>query len=186
MFLPSTRSLAALAASLVSATALTAAPAAATAQAATVQLAAAQSAAVHAAPKVATLVGVRAAHKPGLDRVVFEFSGPLPAQRSAHYVSRLIADGSGSQIRVAGDAILGLRFANAVGHDRNGRSTYGPARKTFALPGVIQVVNAGDFEAVLTFGIGLSKKAPYRVYTLTHPSRVVVDITTSSRTGTVR
>ncbi|MGI5153970.1 AMIN-like domain-containing (lipo)protein [Microbispora sp. CA-102843] len=175
MFLPPRRSLAALAVPLAS---LIAAPAAATP--------APLKAAAHAAPRVATLVDVRASHQPGLDRVVFEFRGPLPARRNAGYVPRLIADGSGNTVPVAGDAILGLRFGGATGHDKNGDPTYGPARETFALPGVIQVVNAGDFEAELTFGIGLTRKAPYRVYTLTHPSRVVVDIKTPYRTVPVR
>ncbi|MEV5741165.1 GerMN domain-containing protein [Microbispora rosea] len=175
MFLPPKRSLAALAVPLVS---LSAAPAAATP--------ASSNAAVHAAPRVATLVDVRAAHQPGLDRVVFEFRGPLPARRGAGYVSRLIADGSGRTVPVAGDAILRLGFGGATGHDNGGRPTYGPARETFALPGVIQVVNAGDFEAELTFGIGLTRKSSYRVYTLTRPSRVVVDIRTPYRTVPVR
>ncbi|MEN3535241.1 GerMN domain-containing protein [Microbispora sp. ZYX-F-249] len=177
MFLPPKRSLAALAVSLVSATTLLAVPA--TPAAAT---SVRPAAAAHAAPRVATLVDVRASHHPGLDRVVFEFGGPLPARRSARYVSRLIADGSGRTVPVAGDAILGLRFGGAAGHDLNGRPTYGPARETFALPGVIQVVNAGDFEAELTFGIGLARKSSYRVYTLTRPSRVVVDVKTPYRT----
>ncbi|WP_327048420.1 GerMN domain-containing protein [Microbispora sp. NBC_01189] len=178
MFLPPMRSLAASAASLVSAATLVVVPAVPVAAAPD---AAASVSAMRAAAPVATLVGVRASHHPGLDRVVFEFRGPLPARRSAGYVSRLIADGSGDTIPVAGDAILGLRFERAAGHDGSGASI-GPARETFALPGVVQVVRAGDFEAVLTFGIGLARKAPYRVYTLTRPSRVVVDIGTPRRT----
>ncbi|MEU7887958.1 GerMN domain-containing protein [Microbispora bryophytorum] len=187
MFLPPKRSLAVLAVPLVS---LLAAPAAATAVPSHTAVRAAMRTvahtAVHAAPRVATLVDVRASHHPGLDRVVFEFRGSLPARRSAGYVSRLIADGSGRTVPVAGDAILGLRFGGAAGHDNKGRPTYGPTRETFALPGVLQVVNAGDFEAELTFGIGLSRKASYRVYTLTHPSRVVVDVKTPYRTVPVR
>lgn len=191
MFLPPKRSLAVLAVPLVS---LSAVPAAATAAppTATVQAAVQEAVhatvkeAVHAAPRRATLVDVRAAHHPGLDRVVFEFRGPLPARRSARYVPWLIADGSGRTVPVAGDAILELYFGGATGHDDQGRPTYGPTRETFALPGVIQVVNAGDFEADLTFGIGLSRKASYRVYTLTRPNRVVVDIKTPYRTVPVR
>lgn len=161
------RSLMALAVPL--AVTATVAPGAAAAPAASVPAA--------GAPPVATLVGVRASHHPGVDRVVFEFRGPLPARRDAVYVSRLVADGSGRTVPVAGDAILGLTFAAAVGHDEDGLPNYAP-KETFALPGVIQVVNAGDFESVLTFGIGLTRKAAYRVSTLTHPSRVVVDIRT--------
>ncbi|WP_169951247.1 GerMN domain-containing protein [Microbispora sp. H11081] len=181
MSLSPKRTLAALAVPLVSATTLLAVPAT-PAAAKPVPSAAA----VQAAPRVATLVDVRASHHPGLDRVVFEFRGPLPARRSAGYVSRLIADGSGRTVQVAGDAILGLRFGGAAGHDQSGRPTYGPSRQTFALPGVIQVVNAGDFEAELTFGIGLARKSSYRVYTLTRPSRVVVDVRTPYRTLPVR
>ncbi|MEV4805336.1 GerMN domain-containing protein [Nonomuraea sp. NPDC049421] len=154
---------------VASATGLLAVPAQATQQAAT-----------------PTLVDVRAAHQPGLDRLVFEFSGRAPAQRDVRYVSRLIADGSGRPVSAVGDALLQVRFRPADGHNRQGRPTYGPARKTYALPGVIQVVKTGDFEGTLTFGVGLARRVPYRVYTLTRPSRVVVDLATPYRTMPVR
>ncbi|MFI6184051.1 GerMN domain-containing protein [Nonomuraea sp. NPDC051191] len=135
---------------------------------------------------VPVLVGVRAAHLPGLDRLVFEFQGPVPARQDVRYVSRLVADGSGRTVGAVGDALLQVRFDQADGHDRRGRTTYGPTRRTYALPGVVQVVNTGDFEATLTFGVGLARRVPYRIRTLTHPSRVVVDLTTSYRTVPVR
>ncbi|GAA0977437.1 hypothetical protein GCM10009555_038610 [Acrocarpospora macrocephala] len=124
------------------------------------------------------LVAIRAERHPGLDRLVFEFRDGLPVRRSGTYVKRLVADGSGQDVRVAGDAILLLRFAGADGHDALGVPSYGPARTTYALPGIIQVVNTGDFESVLSFGIGLAKRVPYRMYTLKSPSRVVVDFST--------
>ncbi|MEU7863982.1 GerMN domain-containing protein [Nonomuraea sp. NPDC049141] len=132
------------------------------------------------------LVGIRAAHQVGLDRLVFEFRGRLPARRDVRYVSTLIADGSGETVNAVGRALLQVRFDQADGHDRRGKVTYGPTRRTYALPGVIQVVNTGDFEATLTFGVGLARRVPYRVYTLTAPSRVVVDIATPYRTVPVR
>ncbi|GAA3560452.1 hypothetical protein GCM10022419_046370 [Nonomuraea rosea] len=133
-----------------------------------------------------TLVGIRATHHYGLDRLVFEFRGRVPAQRDVRYVSQLIADGSGRQVNAVGDALLQIRFGRADGHDRHGSVTYGPARRTYALPGVIQVVSTGDFESTLTFGAGLAKTVPYRVYTLTRPSRVVVDLVTRYRTVPAR
>ncbi len=144
----------------------------------------AQATTQHLAPSI--LVGIRAAHHQGLDRLVFEFRGRAPAPRDVRYVSRLIADGSGHTVNAVGGALLRMRFDWADGHDRQGRVTYGPVRRTYALPGVIQVVNAGDFEATLTFGVGLARRTPYRVYTLTRPSRVVVDIATPYRTVPVR
>ncbi|GIH68513.1 GerMN domain-containing protein [Sphaerimonospora thailandensis] len=177
------RPLAALAVPLMTATIL-AAPAAAAPVPAAVPIP--STARTGAARPVSTLVDIRAAHHRGLDRLVFEFRGPLPATRRASYVSSLIADGSGNRVQVAGDAILQVRFGHAVGHDSRGAGTYGPTRETYPLPGVIQVVNAGDFEGVLSFGVGLSRRTPYRMYTLTHPNRVVIDIKTPFRTVPVK
>ncbi|NRQ31893.1 GerMN domain-containing protein [Nonomuraea sp. NN258] len=133
-----------------------------------------------------TLVDVRAAHQPGLDRLVFEFRGRLPATHDVRYVPRLFADGSGHRVHVVGGALLQVRFDGADGHDLRGDVTYGPQRRTYALPGVIQVVNTGDFEATLTFGVGLARRVPVKVYTLTRPSRVVIDLATPYRTVPVR
>ncbi|MFD8496370.1 hypothetical protein [Amycolatopsis sp. NPDC059657] len=140
----------------------------------------------NAAAAQTTLVAIRAAHHPTYDRVVFEFTGPLPAQRQVEYVPRLIGDPSGLPIPMAGDAILSVRMSPADGHDDAGNGTYGPARRAYALPNVMQVVNAGDFEAVLTFGIGLATRTAFTVSTLTGPSRVVIDIATPFRTVPVQ
>lgn len=133
-----------------------------------------------------TLVAIRAAHHTGYDRLVFQFSGRLPAHRSVRYVSRVVADPSGKVVPVSGSARLLVRFFAANGHKANGTSSYGPARRTFALPGIIQVVNAGDFEAVLRFGVGVAKREPFKVFTLANPSRFVIDISTPFRTSSVR
>ncbi|WP_112267832.1 AMIN-like domain-containing (lipo)protein [Lentzea terrae] len=135
-----------------------------------------------AAQQTTTLMAIRAAHHPDYDRVVFEFAGPLPAQRDVGYVPELIGDPSGLPVPVVGDAILQVRMASASGHDENGNVTYGPTRRTYPLPNVIQVVNSGDFEGVLTFGIGLARQTTVNTFTLTNPSRVVVDISTPFRT----
>ncbi|MBM7864648.1 AMIN-like domain-containing (lipo)protein [Lentzea nigeriaca] len=134
------------------------------------------------AQQTSTLVAVRASHHPDYDRVVFEFTGPVPAQRNADYVPELIGDPSGLPVPVAGDAILQVRMASGRGHDDNGDVTYGPPRRTYALPNVIQVVDSGDFEGVLSFGIGLAQRTGVTVFTLTNPSRVVIDIATPFRT----
>jgi hypothetical protein len=55
-------------------------------------------------------------------------------------------------------------------------------RVAFALPNVMSVVRAGDFESVLTYGIGLAKSTTFHVFTLASPSRVVIDINTRFQT----
>ena len=40
-----------------------------------------------AVPAVPTLVGIRAAHHAGFDRIVFDFRGGVPSSARAHYVT---------------------------------------------------------------------------------------------------
>jgi hypothetical protein len=108
--------------------------------------------------------------------VVFEFRGGLPADRQVGYVDRLFADGSGRRVRVAGQALLRVRFEPAQAHTDQGVPTAAPRRVAFALPNVLTAVRSGDFEAVTTYGLGLAKRTPVRVSTLQDPPRVVVEV----------
>ncbi len=124
---------------------------------------------------VPTLVGIRAAHHPTYDRVVFDFAGGLPSRRWVRYVSQLRADPSDKIVPVAGRAILAVTMSPTNAHSPSGSST-APAKIAFPLPNVMTVVRAGDFEAVTTYGIGLAKRESVRVFTLRHPDRLVIDV----------
>ena len=134
-----------------------------------------RTAAVH--PAVSTLVAIRAAYhraaRPRYDRVVFEFSGPVPQIDPPGYVNQLIGDGSGLPVPIKGNAIFEMTMRPAQAHNTAGATAstriYGQLRN------VQQIKQVGDFEAVLTYGIGLHHTSKFRVFTLTHPSRVVVD-----------
>ena len=121
-----------------------------------------------------TLVAVRAAHHPGYDRLVFQFSGALPANRTIGYVTTVIADPSGKTVAVQGRYYAVIHMSAATAWNGSGFST--PAVFTPLLPNLKQVVRSGDFEATLSFALGLSQHVPIKVSTLTSPSRVVVDI----------
>lgn len=136
---------------------------------------------VAATATASRLVAVRAAHHPGYDRIVFEFSGPAPSRQHVRYVNRLIADPSGRPIPIAGRAILAASFFPATAQG-GAASVTAPERAAFALPNVMTVVRAGDFESVLSYGIGLAKRTTFHVFTLTNPSRVVIDIDTPFKT----
>ena len=131
-----------------------------------------------APPPVSTLVAIRAAYHseatPRYDRVVFEFRGPVPLI-DVRYVNQLIADGSGLPVSITGNAILQLRMTPAQAHTERGQPT-APGRITLRLPTVRQVARAGDFEGVVTYGIGVARKAEIRVTTLAGPSRIVIDV----------
>lgn len=128
-------------------------------------------------PQTATLVSIRAAHhneSPQYDRVVFEFNNFIPLLR-IEYVKQLLGDGSGSPIRITGAAILQVRFAAAQAHNDRGQAT-APTRIATRLPFLKEVVSAGDFEGVVTYGLGLARKAEARFLTLASPYRVVIDV----------
>lgn len=138
-------------------------------------------AAASSPPETPTVVDVRASHRDGSDRVVLELDGPLPSTVRVRYVDRLVADGSGLPVRIAGQAVLRVVLSPARAHDSAGRPT-APRRTAYALPNVLTTVRAGDFEGVTTYGIGLAKRTPFEVSTLRNPSRVVIDVRAAFRT----
>ena len=124
---------------------------------------------------------IRGASHVGYDRVVFEFDGPVPSNYDVSFVPEIIGDPSGLPVPVIGQAFLGVTFSHANGHDEDG-NVFTDEITTLGLRNVIQVVRAGDFEAVLSFGIGLARQTKFSVFTLTSPSRVVIDIRASFQT----
>ncbi len=132
-------------------------------------------AAVPASPQ---LIAVRAASHDGYDRVVWEFKNGLPGTRVIRKVSTLTGDASGEPIRIAGSTILALTMYQADGHDPDTGVNTSPARLAPGLPNVVEVVKSGDFEATVTYGVGLVKDQPYRLFTLNSPPRVVLDVRT--------
>lgn len=147
---------------------------------------AATSAGAATARAIPVLTQIRAAHHPGFDRLVFQFRGPLPAHRTVRYVDKVRQEGSGKPILLTGNAKLEVRFFDAKGHTDSGHVTYGPTRRAIALPNLIQVASAGDFEANLSFGVGLARKTHVTVFTLRDPSRVVIDVATPFRTVPIK
>jgi hypothetical protein len=118
----------------------------------------------------------------GYDRVVFQFQNGLPGYRVEYVQPPLKEDGSGKPVSVKGNAIVSVRMEPASGFDLNtgeGVLTYkGPKRIDGSSAGasvVQELVRTGDFEAVLTWAIGLSDKVDFRVTTASSPDRLIVD-----------
>ena len=132
------------------------------------------------AAAVAHLTAVRVAGQEGFDRVVFELDGEGAPNVAVGWVDAAVADGSGERVEVEGDALLEVRMEPASGVDLNGeevRETYtGPDRVRGDTTSVTEVVRTGDFEANLTWVIGVERELPYRVSVLREPSRIVVEV----------
>jgi hypothetical protein len=108
------------------------------------------------------------------DRFVVQSRFGQP-EYDVRYVRRIIADGSGHTVHLRGKKRLRVVLRNARAHDSNGHSTV-PNVKTPLCPNLRQVKTAGDFEGVVTFGLGLRHKTGFRVFRLRHPKRLVVDV----------
>jgi len=131
-----------------------------------------------AAPAVATIVEVRTAHHPGFDRFVLEFDTRRAPRATVALVPKLIGDFSGERVPVPGRAVIRVQVQGAQAHTGDGEPTV-VLDQAFALPNVMALRGAGDFEAVVTMGIGLAKKMPFHVHRLTNPGRIAVDVSTN-------
>lgn len=133
----------------------------------------------------ALLRAVRVGRHAGFERIVFEFEGRTqPSYRIRWADGRATADGSGAVVDVAGAARLEVVLSPASGVDlTDGTIVYdGPDRVAVADQVVLirDLVRTGDFEGVLSWAVGASTDAPFRVLTLSSPTRLVVDLRTAS------
>ncbi len=126
----------------------------------------------------AILVDVRFARHEGFDRIVFEFQGGRPGYLIQYVDPPIIADPSGLPVDIAGSAFLSVRFKPAAAHDPDtGTPTYtGPLEIAAGLPSLLEAERTGDFEAVLSWALGLSQEVDFRVYPLQDPFRVAIDV----------
>ena len=121
------------------------------------------------------LVDVRVAE--GFDRIVLEFSGTGTPGWVVNYVDEATLDGSGKVVALGGSAILDIY---ASGTTWPASDYYrGPSHVAPENDGEINdVYVGGTFEGTTQVLAGIDgDPAPFRVFALTAPSRLVVDVT---------
>ncbi|HYN55832.1 MAG TPA: hypothetical protein VES03_01420 [Motilibacterales bacterium] len=131
-----------------------------------------------AAASVATIVEIRTAHHPGFDRFVLEFDTRTAPRATVGLVSQLVGDFSGERVPVPGRAVIRVQVRDAQARTDQGEAAV-VLDQAFALPNVMALRGAGDFEAVVTMGIGLAKRMPFHVHRLTNPGRIAIDVSTA-------
>jgi hypothetical protein len=117
------------------------------------------------------------------DRVAFSFAADRPGYRVGYVPAEQAEteDGSGRRIPVAGRVYLVVRLEPAATARIAGEElqfTYkGPRRLAAAeTRHVREVVKTGDFEAVVTWVIGLDERRPFRIVRSSSPAALTVEI----------
>jgi peptidoglycan hydrolase-like protein with peptidoglycan-binding domain len=124
----------------------------------------------------ALLTDVRVGGHLAFDRVVFEFAVSRPGHL-VRYVPQVVQDGSGTPIAVGGRAFLEASMRPAAAHDDNGQPTFpGPIPAIADFAALRDLADAGDFEGVITWGIGVAARTPFQVRLLDSPSRIAIDV----------
>jgi hypothetical protein len=121
------------------------------------------------------VVDLRYAEHPGFDRVVIDVRRHLSGYRIA-YTKQLTYDASGEKVPLKGRKKLSLTLRPAFAHNAKGDNIYqGPKLRQVQFPTLRGVAFTGDFEGVVSFGFTTRRKAPYRIFTLQSPRRIIID-----------
>lgn len=127
--------------------------------------------------EVALLTDVRAARHDGFDRIVFELGSGAPPGYHLEYIDKPVRKcGSGDATPMAGDAWLEVRIEPANAHTPSGAPTIREREQQLDLGVVTELEQTCDFEAVVTWVVGVKRPNRYRVLTLNDPLRLVVDV----------
>lgn len=126
---------------------------------------------------VALLTDVRAARHDGFDRIVFEFGSGSPPGYHLEYIDKPVRKcGSGDATPIAGDGWLEVRIAPAHAHTPSGAPTIREREQQLDLGVVTELEQTCDFEATVSWVVGVKRPNRYRVLTLNEPLRLVVDV----------
>jgi hypothetical protein len=120
------------------------------------------------------LEAVDVGHHDGFDRVVFRFTSRVPGY-NVNYVPEVTTDPSDEPIQLEGNAFM-IVAMHSVASGQVGAPPAPQERQTPRFPELREIAGAGDFEGVVSFGLGLTAESGVRVSTLTNPDRLVVDV----------
>lgn len=126
------------------------------------------------------LTDVRTARHPGFDRVVFDLEGAGTPGWRVEYVARPAAEGSGEAVPLEGGAFLQVVLRGVGMPYDTGVAPFGDDTTRLSgagTDGIAQIAPGGVFEGEQQAFIGLTGgERPFRVFALTDPARVVVDV----------
>lgn len=123
------------------------------------------------------ITGVRIGVHDGYDRVVLDLTGDEPHLGwFAGFVDEPIEDPTGEPLAVEGDAFLQLGIYGIDWTTPSAERYSGASVDGGSLEVVEEVVFGGLFEAQQQVLIGLDERTAYRMFALSDPARIVIDI----------
>jgi len=123
------------------------------------------------------LSAIRTGRHGSYERLTLQFTSSF-GEVNVGYVPVVHADASYKVVPLQGSSFLQIVVHGAVAQwSATPITPYtGPSTVTPGYPTLKQVSISGDFEAVLSFGVGLDRTAGFQVTRLQSPDRLVVDI----------
>jgi hypothetical protein len=125
-----------------------------------------------------TVSDIRVGRHDGFDRVVFEVGGEGTPGWDVRYVDAPVEEGSGNPVDVAGSATLQVLITGAgYPYDTGVEEFSSSAPVTGAdTVSVSEVLFRATFEGTTQAFVGTTGEAPFRVYLLEGPTRLVVEV----------
>ncbi|QOR69489.1 hypothetical protein IM660_12410 [Ruania alkalisoli] len=122
------------------------------------------------------LVEARTGRHEGYDRVVLEFTGSGTPGWVGEYVENPVQDGSGLPIEVDGEATIQVTVEGTRYPDKTD-DYFSPTVLSVEGEAIEEVDVGGTFEGYTQVVVGVDDgDAPFRVFSLTDPTRVVIDV----------
>jgi hypothetical protein len=125
-------------------------------------------------PPVAFIDSVRTGTHSGYDRITIEFQNGLPSSVDLRLQGNSTFTNSprGDNVTLAGSAGLLVVIKGADEHT----AYIGATDFKTNYPVLLEARQMEDFEGTVQWGLGLSKSACYRMFTLASPQRLVIDV----------
>ncbi|MCB5165005.1 AMIN domain-containing protein [Streptomyces bambusae] len=145
-------------------------------------------AAAPAAPAVATtcesacFLGVRTATHDTYDRLVIDLGGPNLPTWTEHIGDGGLSyndggSGESKPVPLTGKRFLTLDFFGVNNYTTTGANSFtGATTQPLKLPAIKGYAMLGGYEGYYSFGLALGDHTRHRVFTLTNPNRLVVDV----------
>lgn len=125
--------------------------------------------------RVTQLWNLRTGNDGTFDRIVFDERVSMSGY-SVRYVTRVLYDASGAVVPLRGRYFLRVAISGATTASLSGLRSVMPSVLTPGLSEAAQIRKAGEFERVVSYGIGLNRYRGFRVFRLTSPTRLVIDV----------